>query len=428
MKSSDKENATARPFAWLRRGYRLPLLLALLAMLIGAAVHPNTAHWFAPDYWRAWLRLGGAMQLVRNYYVDPEQATYPAQTERALSEMLGALDPYSGYLPPEHFQDFQDSTQQRYVGVGIQIESLRQRVTITEVFADSPAVAAGLQAGDQIVEVDGQDTRGYTLTEMVEALRGEEGTEVEMTVKRPAKGERVTKTLQRKLVHFPRVRDVRVDDEIGYLRLTQFGAQTPEEFAAALDQLREGGARGLIVDLRGNPGGLLLAAVALADAFLPAGKVVVTTRGRVGEHVNPTEHPASVDWPLVILQDGNSASASEIFAGTLQDYHRAIVVGEVSTGKGSVQTIFNLDDGSGLRLTTARYYLPSGRTIQDTGVQPDVTIALTEAERAVDWARHGPQDLSAEAFVERFGIPRPKDRQLEAARAILQGLLALQDD
>lgn len=406
---------------------RLSVFLALFVTLVVAVLHPSTAGWFSPAFWGSWLRLGNAMQTIQQYYVDGDNAGYEAQAERALAKMLADLDDYSSYLPEAYFEEFHENTQQQYVGIGIQIQRLRQRVTVVEVFDNSPAAASGLLAGDQIVGVDGTDMTESSLTEMVEKLRGEEGTTVNVTIYRPRGDTHLTRQIERQLVHFPRVRDLQVRDEIAYLRLTQFGAQTSEEFMAALAQLESQGARALIVDLRDNPGGLLSAAVEVADAFLPAGQPVVITRGRTGERINRTEHPPAIDWPVVILQNRDSASASEIVAGALQDYHRAIIVGEVSTGKGSVQTIFSFGNDTGMRLTTAKYYLPSDRTIQDTGVQPDITVELTEAERAVTWAHQGHQDLSDEAFEAQFGLPRPVDRQRNVAETILAGLLALEN-
>lgn len=406
--------------------WRLLPVFILTLLVFQTWRDPARRSWFDGDYWAQWLRVGEVMRIGHLAYVNPSEAEYEALADEALAHIFNDLDRYSAYLPADSYQEFSDESEQRYVGIGVEIERLQQRITITSVFAGSPATEAGLQPGDRIIGVDGTDTRHFTLSQIVEVLRGEPGSRAQVTIQREHLREPLEFELERRTVHFPRVRDIaQLAPGIGYLHVTQFGSQTEEEFAKACQKLVREGCQALIIDLRGNPGGLLNEAVALVDHFLPPDTLVVSTQGRnASPREDRTRQQASYPTlPLAVLIDGNSASASEIVAGALQTHQRAVLVGETTFGKASVQSIYRLRDGGGLRLTTARYYLPDGRSIHEQGVTPDIQIPLSETERTINWALRGHTGLDDEAFARQFGFPRPADRQRDAALSLLQGIL-----
>lgn len=417
----------------LRRTFRWLLLVSILILgvrlVLVVWLNPVARAWFTPEYWRASAQLGEVMRIVHTQYVDPEKATYERLTGAARDAMLQQLDRYSDYLDAEAFADFEVGADQRYAGIGVEIERVNRRITVGEVFPGSPAGEAGVRPGDQIVGVNGEDMRGATLPEIVTLLRGPEGTAAQVTFYRPSAQEEFTVPITRRHIDFPTLRDVKLgEDGIAYMRVTQFGRRTAGEVGAALDELEAKGMQGLILDLRNNPGGLLPAAVALTGQFVPKGEKVATTRGRgkraVQEEFSPG--PGRMDFPVAVLMNPHSASASEIVAGALQDLGRAFVVGERSVGKGSVQSVLYRNNQEGLRLTTARYYLPSGRTIEETGVVPDIEVPVGVEERWALLTQRGWRDLTATEFRERFGVERVPDRQREAAESVLRGVLAFE--
>ncbi len=407
----------------------LGVALALVIQLVMTFSQPRQAALLSASHWRELMKISEVMRLIRIDYVDGEGITYEELGTPAIEQMLTGLDPHTSYLSADFFEALEHDMQQAFVGVGIEINRVGRRVTVMHVFPGSPAEAAGMAAGDRIVVVEEENTEEETVEGVVNLLRGEAGSRVAVTVERPPLLERIQLIITRERVTFPHVRDVELrEGAIGYLRLTGFGSNAAEEFIAAVDDLKTQGMRALMIDMRGNGGGILEAAVTISGHLLEPGKPIVSTRGRGGELWDEevsTSPDALEGMPVAVLIDGNSASASEVVAGALQDNGRAIVVGETSFGKGSVQTIFGFPDGSGLKLTTARYYLPSGRTIHGTGVEPDIVIELSELERGNAWALRGYKGLNGEAFARRFGFPKPEDRALQAARELLTGLLAL---
>ena len=419
--------ATGRRRRWFWPAFLGALSGSLLAFTLTDAWRRQ---WLSPDLWSAALKTINVMRIAHLMYVDPEQSTYDALESAAARGILGSLDFHSTYLEPEGMERFERDGQQQYVGIGVEIEHLRGLVTVTDVFPGGPAAQGGVLPGDRIVAVDGDDATEYSVQEVVNALKGEPDAPVTITVQR-GHGERMTMDLVRAQVDFPRVRSVELAPSgIGYFRITQFAVETAEEFRDAVDDLKARGMRGLIIDLRGNPGGYLNAAVAMADDLLPTDALIVTTKGRDGEILQERRagEPARLTGvPLAILIDRNSASASELLAGAWQDHGRAIVVGERSHGKGSVQSVITLDDGSGVRLTTARYYLPSGRTIHETGIAPDVAVALDPAERATAWTLRTHQALSDDDFRRLLGFNRAEDAVKRTATEILEGILAFRD-
>lgn len=322
-------------------------------------------------------------------------------------------------------------SDQLYVGIGIEIERMQSRVTIREIFAGSPAGEVGLLAGDQIVGVEEENTEDFTVSEIMKVLRGKEGSTVNIAVNRPSTGERVEVSVSRRKIDLPSIRDFRLldtENAIGYIRLTQFGRHSADEFSDALDALEGQGMRALIFDLRNNPGGILPVAVDIVGQFVGQGEVVVTTKGRdegkIAEEVSQVPARAK-QYPIAVLINGHSASASEVVSGALQDYEKAIVVGEASYGKGSVQSILGFGNGDGLRMTTAMYYLPSGRTIHKVGVEPDIEVSISDDEKLKLFTQRNHQALIDNAeFSTRFGFEPIEDPQILAAKEVLLGVLA----
>ncbi|ESR25332.1 Carboxyl-terminal protease [Lutibaculum baratangense AMV1] len=320
---------------------------------------------------------GDVFERVRADYVEmPEDSKL---IESAINGMLAGLDPHSSYLPPKSFRDMQVQTKGEFGGLGIEVTMEDGVVKVVAPIDETPAAQAGVLPNDLITHLDGEPIQGLTLSEAVEKMRGRVDTPIELTIVREGAAEPIKKTLIRDTI---RIRSVRwnVEDDLGYVRVTQFNEQTFENLRKAADELQaEVGAerlKGFVLDLRNNPGGLLDQAIAVSDAFLDKGEIV-STRGREArdtQRYNARSGDLFGDKPVIVLVNGGSASASEIVAGALQDHRRATVLGTRSFGKGSVQTIIPLGTNGALRLTTARYYTPSGKSIQAMGITPDIIV------------------------------------------------------
>jgi carboxyl-terminal processing protease len=304
--------------------------------------------------------------------VEPEKLM-----QGAIRGMLRTLDPHSSFMPQDVYREMQVETEGRFGGLGIEITVRDDVLTIVAPIEGTPAFRAGLQAGDQIVKIEGESTKEMSLIDAVKKLRGPEGTTVTISMFRKGFTDPQDVTLTRAVIQIKSVRWKKLPDDIGYVKLRSFQKTSTEELEEALQDLEEQRIRGLVLDLRNNPGGLLEQAISVSDEFLEAGKLIVYTKGRLasqnmkGFSKNERAH---LGYPLAILVNGGSASASEIVAGALQDLGRATIIGSQSFGKGSVQTIIPLSDGSGLRLTTAKYYTPKGREINGKGITPDIMI------------------------------------------------------
>ena len=312
-------------------------------------------------------------QLDKNT-VDPVDTT--KLVAGALQGMVNTLDPHSAYMPPDVYREIQVDTKGEFGGLGIQIGMKENRLVVISPIEGTPADRAGVKAGDFISEIDGTTTKNMTLVDAVNKLRGPKGTKVILTLLREGQGKPIRVTLTRETIKIQSVKSQMLDDHIGYIRLTQFQEQTSADLKQALKQLLAQGAQSLILDLRNNPGGLLTSAVEVSEQFLPKNKLVVSIRGRSGaaeEYRANGESPVT-DLPMIILVNAGSASASEIVSGALQDWGRAVILGTTTFGKGSVQTIIALSDGSGLRLTTAKYYTPKDRSIHGVGIVPDIVV------------------------------------------------------
>ena len=313
---------------------------------------------------------------VRNNFV--EETDDRQLLNAAIRGMLTELDPHSSYMEPAEFRQMDNDSQGRYSGIGVELSVRTGRVNVVYVIEDGPADKAGIVAGDVITAIDGADLRGKDHALAINALRGEVGSDVDVTVEH-ASGEVSTLTVTRGFVAVNSVYSRPVDGVYGYFRISHFTRKSAEELAEQVDYMlanRETPLRGVVLDLRGNPGGVLKPAVDIADGFLEEG-VIVSTQGRAANQMEYSAKPGSYlqGIPMVVLVDGRSASASEVLAGALQDHGRALVVGARTFGKGSVQSVLNLRNGAGMRLTTSLYFTPSGRSIQAEGIVPDVDTA-----------------------------------------------------
>jgi len=327
-----------------------------------------------------------ALEVVRNQYVDPVPTD--KLFESALRGMVDGLEPHSHYLDKEEYGEWNVSATGKYGGVGLEVEVRDGFLRVVSAMDNTPAAAAGLQPGDVISVIDGQPTSGLKLRDAVERMRGDKGTKLRLAIVREGQPRPLQVVLIREFIKVASVRSMMLEPGIGYLRITQFAPDTGDAFEAELRKLQKqaaGGAlRGLILDLRNNPGGIVGAAVQVADGLLEQG-VIVTQRGRspgANHEYDATPGDLLQGRPLVALVNGGTASAAEILAGALQDHHRAVLVGDTTFGKGLVQSVTSLPGGSGLVLTIARYYTPSGRSIQAEGIKPDIEIGPIQVAAA----------------------------------------------
>jgi carboxyl-terminal processing protease len=409
------------------------LAVALLALNLAVAARicfAGAASAEKDDPYERMAVITRVMELIRKDYVDADKTDYKKLTYGALKGMLSALDPHSQFMEPEMYDDLKQDTEGKFGGLGIVISMSREGfLTVVAPMEDTPGARAGLLPGDRIIKIDGKVTERMTLQEAVRQLRGEPGTKVTITVfRQKAKdpGERIKDhTIERAEIKVETVKDAKLlEDKIGYIRITQFNEPTSDEFEKALVKLEGEGMDALILDLRNNPGGLLEAARKVASKFVPAGELIVSTEGR-----NPANNPPPyrsdrgkkrLDYPLVVLVNNGSASGSEIVAGALQDLKRAVIVGETTFGKGSVQSILPLPDGSAIRLTTAKYYTPSHKVIHEHGVTPDIVVPISEEDErklAEQRVRAGLPVADGAEKVEPVA-----DAQLERALDVIKGV------
>lgn len=327
--------------------------------------------------------LTDVMTIVKKSYV--EEVDSKKLIYGAINGMLTALDPHSSFMTPDTFKELKVETKGAFGGLGIEISMKDGILTVISPIEDTPAQRAGIKAGDQILKIDDRFTKDLSITESVKRMRGPKGSKVILTIMRDGFERPKEFPLIRDIIQVKSVRSRMLENGYGYIRIAQFQERTDEDVAKALKTLQEENKGrqldGLVLDLRNDPGGLLDQAVRVADHFIESGKLIVYTEGRDKDarmQFTATSRSKEPGYPIVVLINGGSASASEIVAGALQDHKRAVVMGTQSFGKGSVQTIIPLSDDSGLRLTTARYYTPSGRSIQAKGITPDITVEQLE--------------------------------------------------
>jgi carboxyl-terminal processing protease len=372
-----------------------------------------------------------AVELIRQDYVDGNKVSYHDLIYAAMKGMLSSLDPHSQFMDSGDFKDMQDDTRSRFNGLGVEVAVRDGVLTVVAPMEDTPAAKAGIQAGDQILKINGASTEKLGLQDAIDVLRGEPGQKITLTILRPSTQEIKDYALERKEIKVASVKGGRLLDpeltgpfKVGYVRIVQFNEPTAEEFGKVLDSLQKQGMQALVLDLRNNPGGLLNSAVDVLGQFLPPNTKVVSTQGRTTSQKHDYSTPAGLKerprFPLVVLVNEGSASGSEIVAGALKDLHRAIVVGETTFGKGSVQNVMQLPDGSALRFTTAKYYTPSKTVIQGNGVVPNILVPLTpEQERAVASLRNNDKVPATEAT----SIIKSKDLQMMRGIDALKGVM-----
>ena len=337
---------------------------------------------------------------IKQDYVEP--VSDKKLLENAIRGMVSGLDPHSSYLDPEDFKDLKVGTTGEFGGLGIEVGMEDGFVKVIAPIDDTPAQRAGVKAGDLIIRLDEKPVKGMTLQDAVNIMRGKVGTKILLTIIREGEEKPLKITITRAIIKVKSVRQRTLEKGFGYLRISQFQSHTGENLAEAIDKLKadnDGQLSGLILDLRNNPGGVLNAAVEVTDAFIDEG-LIVYTQGRIRDaemKFTATPHTLLEGAPLVVVVNGGSASASEIVAGALQDHKRALIVGTRTFGKGSVQTILPLNNDTALKLTTARYYTPSGRSIQAEGIQPDITlepIKVVPLQQATEDERLKESDLA----------------------------------
>lgn len=364
-----------------------PLILLMVGVALGfiasARWVPNVSAVGRQDY-ESLEAFSSILSIVKKNYVEDVETKN--LVSGAINGMLSSLDPHSAYLTPDLYKDLQSDTQGRFGGLGIEITVKGGILTVVSPIEDTPAAKAGIKPGDQIFKIEEEFTKDMSLVDAVKKMRGLKGTKINLTIRRENAPELLDFTLVRDVIRVQSVRSRNLEPGYGYIRLAQFQERSDRDMQRALEKMtaEKGGIKGLVLDLRNNPGGLLTQAVRVSDMFLESG-MIVYTEGRIEAQKQKyfaQKEGTWLDFPVVVLVNGGSASASEIVAGALQDHQRAIVLGTKTFGKGSVQTILPLDDNSALRLTTARYFTPKGRSIQATGIVPDIIVEAAPAPDA----------------------------------------------
>ena len=387
--------------------------IALLATgaIAGAVLAPKLgiAQGKPSETYRQLNLFSDVFERVRADYV--EAVTDETLIEAAINGMLTSLDPHSSFLPPDDFDDMQVQTRGEFGGLGIEVTMENGLVKVVSPIDETPAARAGVRPGDLITHLNGEAVLGLTLNEAVEKMRGPVNSDIKLTLRREGRDGVFDVTLTRAVIKIESVRS-RMEGEIGYIRISTFNEQTDSGLKRAITKAKEANAKGIILDMRNNPGGLLDQAISVSDAFLEKGEIV-STRGRRAEETqrfNAKSGDLTGGLPLVILINGGSASASEIVAGALQDHRRAVLMGTKTFGKGSVQTIMPLQGHGAMRMTTARYFTPSGKSIQKEGIEPDIEVPEARLELVNEGQRRRESDL-------RGAISNPQDRPAAAPPA-----------
>jgi carboxyl-terminal processing protease len=366
------------------------------------------------------------LERVRQDYVDGDKVSYQDLIYAAMRGMISQLDPHSEFMEPAKYTEQKTEIEGHFGGLGIVIGMRDNVLTVIAPMEDTPAYRAGILTGDKIIKIEGKSTEKMTVSDAMLKLRGEPGSEVSITVLRPSNNNVQDFRLKRAIIKVSTVKDINgrsefplSQDKIGYIRITQFWEQTADDFRDALKKMAKQGMRGLVLDLRNNPGGLLDQAVKVCDTFLPSGQMIVSTEGRSARmKPEPFRARGRDEYPnlsIVVLVNNGSASASEIVAGCLQDLGRAFIMGEQTFGKGSVQSILPLPDGSAVRLTTAKYYTPSHRVIHEKGITPDAIIPMTAEEEEALYFKRLPGGLESLDPAMRERVRTVRDVQLDRA-------------
>jgi carboxyl-terminal processing protease len=405
-------------FRWKEIGKIKIVLFILLIFLLGVALGLSRSHKVSAlpndiyDDLKTFTDVLGHLQKEYVEETKPKDLIYGA-----IKGMLETLDPHSAFMPPSTYKEMQEETKGRFEGLGIEITIKDGILTVVSPIEDTPAFKAGILAGDQILKINDEFTKNLTLMESVKRLRGPKGTKVTITIMREGFPKPREFTLTRDVIPIRSVRHELLEKQYGYIRISQFQDKTDSEFEKAMKALEEeskGTLKGLVLDLRNNPGGLLDQAVKVADRFIDSGLIVSVEGRREDQKMKFNAHPDGnlSRYPLVVLVNGGSASGSEIVAGAIQDHGRGILLGTQTFGKGSVQTIFPLKDGSGLRLTTARYFTPNGRSIQAKGIAPDIVVKplKSEEEKEAVVPKH-PMEKDLERHLIDIEKGQPKEKE-----------------
>jgi carboxyl-terminal processing protease len=428
-----------------RHGWWKGLLAAgCLALLLftGGVQHGTTAVEETYEKLKVFTEI---LSLVQSNYVD--EVNSKELMYGAVKGMLESLDPHSSFMPPELFKEMQVETSGSFGGLGIEITVKDRMLTVVAPIEGTPADKAGIQAGDKIAKIEGQATKDMTLMDAVRKLRGPRGSKVTISILREGAAQPVDVTLTREVIEVKSVRFKDLGDGMYYARVNSFQERTAKDLERVLELAQKAGSTAFILDLRNDPGGLLNQAVAVSDLFLDKGQLIVYTKGRLkNQDLRFTaEHGFNFPrLPMVVLVNGGSASASEIVAGALQDWKRAIIMGTKTFGKGSVQTVIPLSDGSGLRLTTAKYFTPKGRSIHGSGIMPDILVEpapdpkLAEQQKAREQAiqagksprdqKIGEQEGEGVEIGRRDTADPTKDVQLQRAMELLKAMRILEKD
>ena len=417
-----------------RLTYGLVMVVLAANLAIGARLYLNSAEAAEKDSAYPNLELFSVvMEKIRKDYVDGKDTSYKELVYGALKGMVNTLDPHSEFLDPEKYKELQNDTQGQFGGLGIVVAVKDDFLTVVAPMEDTPGFRAGILTGDRIIKIEGKSTERLSTTDAVRSLRGEPGTEVSITIQRPSNGMTKDLRLTRAIINVDMAKDINGkkqfpigENKIGYVRLTQFGEKTADELEFALKKLKNQEMQGLILDLRSNPGGLLDQAVEVCEKFLPKGQLIVSTEGRNASQNSVRKSFGRGDelhnLPMVVLVNFGSASAAEIVAGCLQDLKRAIVLGEKTFGKGSVQSILPLQNGAALRLTTAKYYTPSHKVIHEHGITPDIEVAMTDEEVSAMALKRGPGGLESLDAKDRETVEKLRDPQFDRAMDVLKGI------
>src|SRR3984893_9523916 len=407
--------------------------LLIVALLSGIGFHSLRAADQDDDSGYSQIAIfAKALQLIRQDYVDGNKTSYHDLVTAALKGMLSSLDPHSQFMDPDDFRDMQDDTRSRFNGLGIEVAIKNGLPTVVAPMEDTPAAKAGILSGDQILKINGASTEKMDLQDVINHLRGAPGQKITLTLIRPSTKEVRDYALERAEIKVQSVKGARLVDQelagsfkIAYVRLIQFNEPTADELSKALDELQKQGMQALILDLRNNPGGLLNSAVDVCAQFLPPNTKVVFTQGRVAsqqrEYTTSGVAKERPNFPMAVLVNEGSASGAEIVCGALKDLHRAIVVGETTFGKGSVQNVMQLPDGSALRFTTAKYYTPSRQVIHGNGVAQNIRVPMgAEQERQLFASRSSGDILRPD---EDRNFIRANDPQMLRAIDALKGVM-----
>ncbi|MCU0540072.1 MAG: S41 family peptidase [Desulfobacterales bacterium] len=411
----------------INRPVRLWLVMVTAAVVWMASAGFQKANSANPDELYDGLKLfSDVIELIQREYVD--EVDPKDLIQKAIQGMVQGLDPHSSLLPPDAFEDLQIDTKGKFTGIGIHITMRNGFVTVISPIEDTPAHKAGIEAGDRIIKVDGQLARD--LREAVRMMRGPKGTQVTVTIMRDGIKKPLEFELTRDEIPIQSVKSILLKPGYGYIRLSNFTGTTTQDFEKALERLEAEAApmKGLIFDLRNNGGGLLNQAISIADIFVDKGQIL-SIKGRDKKNTkvfNATPSAVARTYPIVVLINGGTASAAEIVAGALQDHKRALILGAASFGKGSVQTVETLRDGSGLKLTIARYYTPSGRSIQAKGIEPDIALKFkrmdaedpSEKEESLFKEKDLENHLEAEGETEKAPPRKPPKQEADPGSSI----------